>query len=51
MRKINIAVTHYGEDYATIEINGKELEVSLTEGSTIESLIKVIYNIAKAYEY
>ena len=41
MRKQQIAVIHIGEDYATIEINGKQKEVSKKEGELILKMIKM----------
>lgn len=35
MNNTNIIVTHLGEDYATVEINGEEFETSLGLGEAI----------------
>lgn len=40
MKKINIAVTHKGEDYYGIEVEGVYMEVSLAVGEALLGMIK-----------
>ena len=46
-KQIKVKITHTGEDYVGIEINGEYKEVSKPEGRIIKTLINVIYDLTE----
>lgn len=42
---MNVKIEHKGEDYYGIDIDGEYIEVSISEGSAVENMIKAIQSI------
>lgn len=46
LKEAGIALTHHGDNYWKIEVNGKESEIEEFEGQVIQELMKRLQDIA-----
>jgi hypothetical protein len=51
MNKLTIKITHVGEDYAGVELNGEYNEVTLNEHKNIQKLLDIIKSTIKDSNY
>lgn len=46
---MDIKITHQGEDYISVEVNGEEKELNTHDGKAIRFMLKAISAIFNAY--